>query len=226
MLIKSLLIGTALLTAQAVYAAPATLVGHNVNFTYDTEALGLFGAPSVNGDSIFFTPTTFDISSANGNGYALKNSTLNLRITPRAGFDLNGVSLVARGDYLQLGNGPQTIVAGQIRAFGLDDPNQFSTHPIQPGGTLSLSGFQTHNWQANAALNLDAPGWRNGQAINLTIESLLLANTSFSSSLAFLEQKYVGATVLVSPVPESDSWLMMLAGLSVVGLALRRRATR
>lgn len=226
MLIKSALTAAILLAAQAAAAAPATLAGLNVDFTYDDALVGLFGMPSVTGNSIFFTPTQFDVSSANGAGYALTNGTINVQVKPRTGFDLARLDFVARGDYLRLGSGPETVVSGQIRAFSLADPNQFSTDPIQAGGALTLSGYQTNNWQANAAIDLDASNWKAGQAINLTIESLLLANTSLSSSLAFLEQKYVGATVLVSPVPESDAWLMLLAGLGVVGLAVRRKSTR
>ena len=85
----------------------------------------------------------------------------------------------------------------------------------------------THNWQANATLDLG--DWNDAQAVNVTIQNLLLATTGTASSLAFVEKKFVGLTpfmLAVTPVPEAQTYAMMLAGLGLVGgMAMRRRAT-
>jgi hypothetical protein len=81
-----------------------------------------------------------------------------------------------------------------------------------------------HNWTALASTDLAA--WDSVQAINVTVENLLLASTGATPSLAFVEKKFVGLTpfmVAVTPVPEAETYAMMLAGLGLVGFAAARR---
>ena len=61
-----------LLLSQAIsgaaFAATVTLAGTTVSFTFDSALSGLFGAPTVTGDALYFTPTTYKAQSFNGRG--------------------------------------------------------------------------------------------------------------------------------------------------------------
>lgn len=210
----------------AALAASVTLSGNAVDFGFDDTLLGLFGPAQISGDTLYFTPTDFAAQSLNGAGFALANDTLNIRVTARDGWSFSGMELLERGDYLLLGTGSTADVAGQLRVFDVASPLADLTASIGATAPLDLPGLPTHNWQAGAMLDLN--GWGNAQAVNVTIQNLLLASTGTGSSLAFVEKKFVGLTpfmVAVTPVPEAHSYAMMLAGLGLVGaMVLRRRA--
>ncbi|MCL5061571.1 MAG: PEP-CTERM sorting domain-containing protein [Candidatus Thermoplasmatota archaeon] len=178
----------------------------------------------MSGDTLYFTPVDFEAKSLNGAGFALTSDTMNIQVTTRAGWSFAGMGLVERGDYLLLGAGSTADVAGQIRVFDVASPLADLTASIGASASLDLPGMPTHNWQAAAMLDLGA--WSDTQAVNVTVENLLLASTGATPSLAFVEKKFVGLTpvmVAVTPVPEAETYAMMLAGLGLVGFAAARR---
>ena len=207
--------------ALPAQASIVTLTGSTVDYTFDNSLLGLFGTPAVSGNTLYFTPTTFKAQSANGGGYTLTDSTVNIQVDAKPGYLFSKVGLHESGDYLLLGSGSQADVTGQIRVFRLSQPLGVITRSIVPTAPLDLTGTPTHNWHAKAGANLAA--WNTGAPINVTVENLLLANTiTTPSSLAFVQKKYIGLTVVTAPVPEAETWALMLAGLGLVGLQLRR----
>ena len=216
------------LCGGVTFAAPVTLAGAAVDFSFDDSLLGLFGPANVSGNTLYFTPTGFQAKSLNGTGFALANDTMNIGVTAHNGRSFTGMGLVERGDYLLLGAGSTADVAGQIRAFDVASPLVDLTANIGASVPLILPGVPTHNWEANAALDLAA--WNDARTINVTVENLLLASTGAASSLAFVGKKFVGLTPLtveVTPVPEAETYAMMLAGLGLVGLrTVRRRIAR
>ncbi|MBW8372226.1 MAG: PEP-CTERM sorting domain-containing protein [Thiobacillus sp.] len=211
----------------AAFAAPVTLTGNAVDFSFDDALLGLFGQANVSGDTLYFTPVGFKAQSLNGAGFALANDTMNIKMTARDGWSFAGLEVRERGDYLLLGTGSTADVGGQIRVFDVARPLTDLTASIGASAPLDLTGMPTHNWQANATLDLG--DWNDAQAVNVTIQNLLLVSTGTASSLAFVEKKFVGLTpfmLAVTPVPEAQTYAMMLAGLGLVGgMAMRRRAT-
>jgi hypothetical protein len=219
----------ALLLGQTFCSAAfaVTLAGNTVDYSFDVTQLGLFGQARVSGDTLYFTPVGFDAKSFNGSGFALANATMNIEVTAHDGWSFAGMGLTERGDYLLLGAGSTAAVSGQIRAFDIAHPLADLTAGISASTPLDLAGLPTRNWQADAALDLSA--WHDARTVNVTVQNLLLASTSAASSLAFVEKKFVGLTpftVAVTPVPEAETWTMMLAGLGLMGWAtLRRRAT-
>jgi hypothetical protein len=217
-----LLLGQTL--SGAAFAASVTLAGTTVDFTFDDALLGLFGPASVAGDTLYFTPVGFRAQSLNGAGFALANDTMNVRVAAHGGWSFAGMDLLERGDYLLLGAGSMADVGGQIRVFDVASPLAELDASISASAPLDLSGMPTHNWRAAATLDLSA--WNDAQTLNVTIQNLLLASTGASPSLAFIEKKFVGLTpamLEVTPVPEAETYAMMLAGLGLVGWAARRR---
>lgn len=226
---------SAALLGGSALAIPVTLVGTNVSFTYDDALVGLFGTPTLVGDSLIFTPTDFFAESSNGTGVVMTNETLNIRITANPGYQFSGVSLTERGDYYLIGSDAEVAVGGQIRVIDLDDPisNEVTgaiaaTAPLDVHTTLS--GFVTTNWTATASVLVPgaAAGWGGADgvvdSVSLTIENLLLARTTAAGSSAFIEKKFTGSSMVVSVVPEAQTWTMLLAGLGLVGFFARRRA--
>jgi hypothetical protein len=226
-------LSAALLSGSAL-AVPTTLAGTNVSFTFDSALLGLYGTPIVAGDSLVFTPTGFSAISNNGAGFVMTNATLNVAITANAGYQFSTINLTERGDYFLLGSDAYVGVSGQIRVFDQDDPinNEVtgSIIPTAPFNVVSTPPIVTTNWTANASATIPGSGWGGSDGIvdgiNLTIENLLYASTTLPGSAAFIEKKFAATTIIISAVPEADTYAMMLAGLGLIGFMARRRATR
>ena len=205
----------------AAFAASVTLSGTNVDFILDDAMLGSFGPASVSGDTLYFTPIDFAARSLNGGGYSLTNETMNIKVSAHAGWAFSSMGLTEKGDYLLLGAGSTADVSGQMRVFDVAKPLVDVTASIQPTSPLNQMGLPTHNWTALASTDLSA--WNTTQMINVTVENLLLASTGVPSSVAFVEKKFVGLTAVMAPVPEAETYAMMLAGLGLVGFAAARR---
>ncbi len=225
--VKKLAIGMVLLgqaLSGVANAASTTLTGTNFDFTYDDTSMGLFGQPSVAGDTLFFTPINFDARSLNGVGYAFNNDTINLKVKAHTGQSFSNVSLVEKGDYLLLGAGSTAELGGQIRVFDNAMPLVDLTSNITTSGPLNVSGAPTRNWIANASV--DVSSWNTARTLNVTLENLLLTSTIAPASLAFMEKKFVGLTFgssTIAAVPEPETYAMMLAGLGLVGFMVSRR---
>lgn len=220
---------TASAISPAAQAAIQTLVGTNVTYQYDDAVVGLFGLPTLAGNSLTFTPTNFKTLSSNGQGITQATSTINVQIFAHSGFTFPAVTVQESGDYYLIGSDAQVAVGGQIRAYDLLNPLPTTSHitdsivataPLTT--TTTLSTFGTTNWQADAMVNLPT-AWSAG-GINLTIENILLAFTANQGSAAMIEKKFVGTAIVITPVPEAETYAMMLAGLGLVGwMAGRRR---
>jgi len=226
------LAASVLLLAQAfsgaALAASVTLAGTTVDFTFDDALLGRFGQANVSGDVLYFTPVDFEAKSLNGAGFALTNDTMNIQVAARDDWTFSGISLLERGDYMLLGSGSMANVAGQLRVFDIASPLVDVTAGILPTAPLDQTGLSTRNWTADTSIDLSA--WENARTINVTVENLLLASTGAVPSLAFVEKKFVGLSpVMVAvtpPVPEADTYAMMLAGLGLVGWSAMRRRSK
>lgn len=206
----------------AAFAASVTLAGTTVDYSFDDAMLGLFGQAHVAGDTLYFTPTDFVAKSLNGAGYVLTNETININVSAHQGHAFSNFGFTEKGDYLLLGSGGSVDVAGQVRLFDVANPLVDITANFLPANPLTHVGLPTDNWIAQTSTDLSA--WNTANAINVTVENLLLASTSMPNSLAFVEKKFVGLSFVTTPVPEAETYAMMLAGLGLVGFAVRRRA--
>jgi hypothetical protein len=207
----------------AAFAASVTLTGTSVDFTFDDALVGLFGQPTLSGDTLSFTPVNFNATSSNGEGYKLTDNTVNIQMTAHNGYAFSSVDLAERGDYLLQGGGSTANVAGQVRVFDTSDPMKDTTTSIAPTAAMDQTGISTHPW--TAANSTDLTSWNGTKSVNVTFQNLLVASTNGSSSLAYVDKKYSGltATTAAAPVPEATSSAMMLAGLGLIGWQIRRR---
>ncbi len=225
----TLLCLSAVVQSPNALAVPMTIAGTNVNFTFDTALTGLFGAPVVSGDSFYFTPTNFMADSFNGAGIDSTSATFNVAVTANPGYLISGVQFSEDGDYYKLGGGSAVAVGGKLIVRDLYAPfvptisSIAATAPLNV--TTSFETFETTNWSAMS--NVATPAaWGPVSGVNVTLQNILLANTSIPGGAAFIDKKLAGLTITgssPSPVPESNLYTMLLAGLGLVGFITRRR---
>jgi hypothetical protein len=212
----------------ASQAAPITLSGSNFDVIYDDSLAGLFNTPTLVGDTVFFTPVDFKAESLNGAGFETANSTINLKIIPKNGLTVESLNLVERGDYKLRGENSFVGVGGQTRVFDLAFPLMEEVSAITSASDLTMNDGLTHSWQSGSLINLSGDAWQ-AKDLNYTIENLLEAyteNTDVGPKLAFIEKKFAGSSIslVVTTVPEADTNSMLLAGLGVLGLVVRRKS--
>ena len=203
----------------AAFAASVTLAGDNFDFTFDDSMLGLFGPATVADDTLYFTPVNFQAESLNGAGYALSNDAVNVQITARSGMTFANIALIEQGGYLLLGSDSTADVSGLLWVRDAAAPLTQVTADIQTEGALDQQGASLNSWTANASTDLSA--WTGTQSVNVTVRDILLASTTAGPSVAYVDKAFVGLTV--TPVPEAETYAMMLAGLGLVGWRIARR---
>ena len=210
------------LLGSAAYAA--NLTGTYVSYTFDESALGMFGtaALSASGDSLVFSPNAF-LAATSGSGSAVE--TIHVTVTANAGYQLTSFGLSETGGYSLSGDGA-VDVTGQFGALDVEGTtgNYLSaTIEASPGSFTAPSG----SWAAQAAITLPATGW-GGIDGKVSSVSLKISNQLFAfagSGSASIYKDFIGIstfTAAVSPVPEAQTYAMMLVGLGLVGFMVRR----
>jgi len=224
-----------LLLGQAIsgvaFAVPVTLTGATVSFTFDSALSGLFGAPAVSGDTLFFTPTNYKAESFNGSGFASASQTFNIAVNANAGYLVSAVNLTEDGDYYNIGPSAGVAVGGKLYVRDLASP----VAPVLIGkikadvplnDVTSLANFETTDWTSHTGVTIPA-GWNKAggfvSGVNVTIENILLAKSMNPVSAAFIEKKFVALDLITAPVPEPTTDAMLLVGLGLVGVAVLRR---
>lgn len=228
------------LVVSPAHSAIQTITGSNFDLVYDDTKLGLFGAPNVSGNNIFFTPNNFKAESLNGAGIVTNNSTINgMQLVARNGFQFGSISLTEFGDYLMRGANSFVSVNGQLRGFdGVNFAATNTSAPLIVSSSTPLNiidGFN-HDWQASASItNATASksgltGWlSNASIVNITVENLLTAYSEAEPGpkQAFIEKKAVGiGLVVASAVPEPGVWSSLSAGLFLLSMMGSRRKNK
>lgn len=206
--------------AQAI-----TLVGTQVSYSFDSADLGLFGTASLSGDNLVFTPTIFEASTNGSHGSGpIAYQTMHITVSANTGYQLSSLSLTESGSYSLTGSA-SAFVTGNITALdieGTTDLEEIGT--ITPNAPFDVIGTPT-GWTANAGVILPATGWGGTDgvvnSIGLKITNQLYA-ASASGGTADIWKNVVGLSVVTSPIPEADTYAMMLVGLGLVGFMARR----
>lgn len=237
-------LATAMVCTFHAQAALVTVSGTDFDLTYDTTKLGLFGVPTLAGNSIFFTFSGFVAESLNGAGVVTQNSTISgLVLTAKNGFQFGSFNLAEFGDYRLSGGGSTVQVNGQLRAFDVASSINTQTTAnlnLAPGTSLGLDDDTLHDWAALARIDATtAPQWvppvfgaptnviqSRAREVGITIENQLTAYTDAQAGglrQAFIEKKFAGVQMTVSPVPLPTSAALLAAGLMATMWVVRRR---
>ena len=200
-------------------AAPVTLTGLDVSYSFDDAQLGRFGAASISGNDLVFSPTSFAAST--GANFSA-TQTIHLTVTARAGYTLTGFNLYESGAYSVSGAGSQVWVTGNLGATDIEGnpslPTQYLGQPL-------ASSFTPNGWTAQAGVNLPASGWGGSDgvtgSVGLTISNQLFVSAPLGS--ASVHKDMVILTAVAAPVPEPGTYAMLLAGLGLVAYRVRLR---
>lgn len=218
-----------LLSGGALAATPAPLVGTHVTYTFLDDP-GYFGTVGLTGDELIFTPTAdFKASSANGVP-GIKNQKLVIQVSINAPYlsslSLSGFSLSEAGGYSLSGTGAHAGVNGYLEALDIEGNTDLSAK-----GSIVTSGLGviggTQSWTGNAMVALPGTGWGGADgvvsSVNLTLFNILSATTVAGTS-AQIWKDAVKIDVVTTPVPEAETYAMMLAGLGLIGFMVGRRS--
>jgi hypothetical protein len=222
---KVSLLALALLSAHA-QAAEYRLDGATFDIVFRNDsAFGLFGTPTLAGNTLFFTPDQYSAKSTTKQ-WDINNSTISFWIEADAGHHLAGASLLEQGDYSLFGKSAFASVAGQTRSVDIRKSGESEAVDFTGGKNLATTPIgETTNWEVTSLQTFAT----DASKVKFSIENLLFANGGSKGGYAFVEKKYVGLTVstvpelTVSAVPEPESFAMLLAGLGLIGAIAHRR---
>lgn len=219
--------------ATGAPAAVVTLSGDHIIVEYDNSQASLlaFGAPTLVGDLLTFSPSNFKALTTGGLDIAAY--TVNLTIKPKSGFALDSIDMTEGGDYLVWGAASFVNVGGQTRLFDTSNLPPGLVQPIVPAGLGTISAppsLTTTNWTASSSIVVAGSSQAGGTAYSYSIQNILGAfavapvGPDAPPTLALIEKKFVALDVSVAAIPEPEVWATMLVGAGLVGLQLRRKS--
>lgn len=204
------------------------------------DGTALFGAPSIVGDALTFSPVNFGISSIGG-GNDYMDGQLTTTLVARSGYAIEKIKFTERGDYTLLGTGTaatRASVANTLILTILDLIGTPLSEPIEipgismvftpSGGTYNLIDDPGQNVYWSGSTNFDVDAWLNANGypgrqatmIDITLDNSLYVESEASSSAYIKKKRATGSAITIEAiVPEPATLGLLLSG----GLLLRRR---
>lgn len=196
-------------------ASAITLAGGNVSYSFNEAELGLFGTASLVGDNLVFTPTSFLATSTTP-----ATQTVHVTVTASAGYYLTAFNLSESGGYSLPGVGDAVYLTGNISLLDIEgDTSNKVISNLQLGAPFSGTGG---NWSAEASASVPASGWGGDDGIVSSVR-FTLNNDLFAMGGGEIWKNAISLEVITTPVPEAETYALMLAGLGLVGFMARRR---
>ena len=217
------------LWATGAQGALMTVYGSDLAFTYDDSSL--FGAATVVGNTLFFSPTGFRAESL-GTGADLASEALNIKIeviTP--GKRIQQLALFEAGDYYRSSSDAEVRASGYLQVASSTRTQPPFNLPYFENAVFNLGPADlstvgsTDTWASGVVIDLSTvPGWGSDtRRVEAMIQNNLAA-VATGSDTAWIQKKAgaVGLEVTLVPVPAAV-WLF---GSGLVGLAAVARRRR
>jgi len=218
-------------------AAPVTQCGPTICYSYDDAqgAVGLFGTPSLVGDSLVFLPPDFRAQSTDGvgvnSGTNIDTATANFIIdevySKNGVTEVTGLTIVEFGDY-EITNGDSVSADLLLSVVNMQPgPPLFPGAPALPefgsdqqsfDAVGDSSGLQT--WQLTGYFDPAAEFVAEATSVSMTIQNTLTATTNAFGENAWIQKKIT----LTAAVPIPAAVWLFASGLGL--LAGVRRARR
>jgi hypothetical protein len=228
--------------ATVVYGPVISASDQGVRESSQTDAVPLFGPPSVTGDSIDFNPTGFGAFGAGGGG-DVTDGQLVFKVQAKPNFAINSINFGEAGITTLAGVGTNVThtdvsAVGNIDIYEVDGVliNKISVPLNLVFTPLTATGNQgTFQLVADAGLGLSSLPWSGSQSLNLnqvltnkgitfsrgaTLIGVDLDNTLIAQSeigtVALIDKKDFGGVSITINGPEPTA--LVLAGLGFLGL--------
>jgi len=171
---------------------------------------GLFGDPTIVGNTLTFAPSNFKAEAANGEMVEVWD-TLHFDIIVHPGSVITGIIIEELGDYSILGSG-MVDVFSTVTVTNLDDPNVIYTNELTVNPLMPVD-IGDGIWTAIGGIdNIEVTH------IRVSLENGLLALADYGS-IAMIEKKVVGDSIAITIIPEPAT--IVILGLG--GFLLRKR---
>lgn len=199
-------------------------VGFDATVSYDRAWSTFIGTPTLDGDSLVFGSAAgwlFASAPDSAPGPATSVSpSFSMFISATNGNVLDSIRMGVNGSY-EL-SGANTRVFGEIDWRLVPDANGADD------GSLSVAAATQKAGDAVSGLWNESANWTllNAQSVAFTITPNLAAFASGNNRTASIGLSQLDFGVSIAPVPEPETYLMMLAGLGIVGAVARRRSVR
>ena len=212
-------------SVQADVIAYGSLSGATVNFNDIFEssssipslAPNLYGAPTVSGNMLIFSPMNFEASQG-GSGIERVDGQLNVNVAAKPGFLITGIKIEEFGDYgitVPFPGSQGGFVSASLNAFGVIPAGVVQDDDFLVVSTPTPPGITTAPW--NLAANLP---FTRATGVGLRIDNRLTAASFTQFDDSFIKKK--GFKITVNVVPEPTSAMLLLV-CGVAGLPLYRR---
>jgi len=210
---------SAIFASQTVSAASVTQCGPTICYTYedDQAAVGLYGTPTLIGDSLRFLPENFRAQSDDGEGIVDTSASFFFdNVYSVSGDAIEKIMISEFGDY-EITNGDR--VSDELT---LDAVNNLGAGTASESELFNATGGSTglQRWSIDNTLSVSSEFLSN--SVNLTVTNLLEAETDASGESAWIQKKLKIQAVTVTAVPlPAGAWLM-LSALGALGGMMRR----
>jgi hypothetical protein len=222
-----------LLPATANATSYGDFIGADVDFLDVQDTYGLYEAPSVFDNQLFFFPSNFKAEASGGASQTtedLLNATImattlghtidELMITEYGDTTLTGVGTAATNSNINLGGVVVVLEQNGVAIAPVVIPFSGS---YSPSNVFSLPGDSgLTNWQAGVTIDVASvvPG---ATKVELQFDNNLSVNTEVGTT-ASIQKKFVdGPLISVEVVPEPTTAVLLASAM--LGFALRRRAS-
>jgi hypothetical protein len=212
----------AICVTQTARAAAVSQCGPTICYAYDDAqaAVGLYGQPTLIGDSLRFLPQNFRAQSDDGQGIVTTQASFFFdNVYTISGDAIEKIMITEFGDY-EITNGDRVSDELTLEAFNNLGAGTALENEIF-AATGGSTGLQT--WLIDNTLDVSTQFLSND--INLTVTNLVQAETDALGETAWIQKKVKIQAVSITAVPlPAGAWLMMSALGALGGLTRRKKA--
>lgn len=237
-----------MIAAGTAEAIPSDIVYGNfsgdtvdyINVTEDSQ--GLYGTPIITGDTLTFSPVSFEAFSQDG-GITHVDGTLSFILDAKSGFTIDEFQIAETGAFSLLGAGTDVTMVQVKVAVGINIL-EINDAPVVPGTVnpfvvdIVLASFDLDNdgpvflapWSGVAQFDLVALANQHAGVIGggitkvgITINNGMLA-ISEDGTLAYIDKKAINGVTITTPEPDTLALAMLGGTMVLYGRFRRRRA--
>jgi len=192
---------------------------NEVTYTFDIteDGFSMFGTPTVSGNSLNFAPSSF-IATGDEETIAM----ITVTVTANAGYFLSGFQLIETGGYTLPTLEDTVYLGGVFEALDIEGTTGNLVSAGITGPAFTTTGTNLA-WTGGASLAIPASGWGGLDGL-VTSVTLTIDNQLFAFGDGAIWKDAISVVAVATPVPEAETYAMLLVGLGLVGFMARRRS--